>query len=158
MVLSTSISSASFDVTINSDEFTELREFFEAILARFFVSRTVSGPQLTLSEQETSRITIATPSARVYIIDTDSKNLDSINSHLQLSSMCVFLVARIGFDPVEYSVSEDAGTVSFEFGVLEGNIAFDVNVIFLSSNGSAQSNLFHGATSFCLIYFALRNF
>ena len=72
MVYSPSSNTASFDVTINSDDLTELREFFEAIITGFFVSRTVSGPQLSLSDQERSRVVILVPSARVYIIDADS--------------------------------------------------------------------------------------
>ena len=48
-------------------------------------------------------------------------------------------MARIGFQPVEYNVNEGAGTVLIEFAVLEGNIAFDVNVLFSTSDGSALS-------------------
>ena len=71
---SSSSASASFDVTINSDDLTELREFFQTIITGFFVSRT-DAPQLSLSDQERSRIVIIIPSARVYIIDADSKKL-----------------------------------------------------------------------------------
>ena len=71
-----SSTSSSLGVTINSDGLTEFRrEFFEAIITGFFVSRTVGGPQLSLSDQERSRILIIIPSARVYIIDADSKKL-----------------------------------------------------------------------------------
>ena len=48
-------------------------------------------------------------------------------------------MARIGFQPVEYNVNEGAGTVFFEFAVLEGNIAFGVNVLFRTSDGTAFS-------------------
>ena len=48
-------------------------------------------------------------------------------------------MAMIGFNPVEYSINETARTVFFEFEVLEGNITFDVNVLFYTSDGSALS-------------------
>ena len=70
-----SSASASFDVTINSDDLTELREFFQTIMTGFFVSGAVGGPQLSLSDQERSRIMVIIPSARVHIIDADSKKL-----------------------------------------------------------------------------------
>ncbi len=47
-------------------------------------------------------------------------------------------MARIGFSPLSYQASESAGSIIFRFGVLEGNIAFDVNVNFETSDGSAQ--------------------
>ncbi len=53
----------------------------------------------------------------------------------------LMLEARIGFDPVAYSGNEDGGSVSFMFGVLEGNIAFSVNVLFSTSSGTAISEL-----------------
>ena len=70
-------------MTINSDNLTELREFFQTIITGFFVSRTVGGPQLSLSDQERSRIMITIPSARVNIIDADSKKLRlaTFNAH-----------------------------------------------------------------------------
>ena len=46
-------------------------------------------------------------------------------------------VARIGFAPVDYQELESAGVITFMFGVLEGNIAFDVNVDFETSDGTA---------------------
>ena len=129
-----SSASASFNVTINSDNLTELREFFQTIMTGFFVSGAVGGPQLSLSDQERSRIMITIPSARIYIIDADSKKL-----RLMLAVNSYISVARIGFEPVEYNVNEAAGTVFFEFAVLEGNIAFGVNVLFRTSDGSAFS-------------------
>ncbi len=49
-------------------------------------------------------------------------------------------VARIGFTPVNYQASESDDSIMFMFGVLEGNIAFDVNVLFETSDGSANGN------------------
>ena len=48
-------------------------------------------------------------------------------------------VATIGFDPVIYTVLEDEGPVNFNFAVLDGNIAFDLGVLFTTSDGSAIS-------------------
>ncbi len=39
---------------------------------------------------------------------------------------------------MDYQASESDGSIMFMFGVLEGNIAFDVNVDFETSDGSAQ--------------------
>ncbi len=47
-------------------------------------------------------------------------------------------MARIGFAPVDYQASEMDGSIMFMFGVLEGNITFDVNVDFETSDGSAE--------------------
>ncbi len=47
-------------------------------------------------------------------------------------------MARIGFSPVSFQASETDGFIMFMFGVLEGNIAFDVKVNFETSEGSAQ--------------------
>ena len=47
------------------------------------------------------------------------------------------LVARIGFSPVVYGASESDGSIMFMFGVLEGNIAFDVNVDFETTDETA---------------------
>ncbi len=49
-------------------------------------------------------------------------------------------MARIGFAPVSYQASETDDSIMFMFGVLEGNIAFDVNVTFETSDGSANGN------------------
>ena len=49
------------------------------------------------------------------------------------------VVATIGFSPANYAVSEDAGSVDFVFAVLDGNIAFDVSVLFFTTEGSATS-------------------
>ena len=63
---------------------------------------------------------------------------------VEIKSSCVNMnhffiaVARIGFSPVSYQASETDGFIMFVFGVLEGNIAFDVNVLFETSDGSAQ--------------------
>ena len=46
-------------------------------------------------------------------------------------------MAGIGFAPVDYQELESAGVITFMFGVLEGNIAFDVNVDFETSDGTA---------------------
>ena len=40
---------------------------------------------------------------------------------------------------MEYNVSEAVGIMFFEFAVLEGNISFDVNVLFSTSDGTALS-------------------
>lgn len=57
--------------------------------------------------------------------------------------MFFFSVATIGFDPVAYTVVEDAGTINFNFSVLNGNIAFDVTVLFFTTNGSAVSKYYY---------------
>ena len=54
----------------------------------------------------------------------------------------VIPVATIGFEPVEYSISEGAGVpVIFMFRLLSGNLGFPVNVLFFTSNGSAQGKV-----------------
>ena len=50
--------------------------------------------------------------------------------------MC-FVVATIGFDPVEYNVSERAGAVEFSLRVLQGELGFIVDVLLFTSQGSA---------------------
>ena len=46
-------------------------------------------------------------------------------------------VATIGFDPVEYNVSEGTGSVEFTLRVLQGEVGFNVNALFFTSRGSA---------------------
>ena len=48
-------------------------------------------------------------------------------------------VAIIGFAPVTYTVLENEGPVNFNFAVLQGNIAFDLAVLFFTTGGSATS-------------------
>ena len=69
---SSSAISQSFDVTILSDNLTELREFFECILTGYFV-RDGGGVQVALSSQERSRVSFNIDRAQVFINDTDSK-------------------------------------------------------------------------------------
>ena len=57
--------------------------------------------------------------------------------------------ARIGFSPVNYQASETDGSILFMFSVLEGNIAFDVNVNFETSDGSAQGMNDSGMHTHC---------
>ncbi len=60
-------------------------------------------------------------------------------------------MARIGFAPVNYQASETDGSILFMFSVLEGNIAFDVNVLFETSEGSAQGMNDSGMHTHCLL-------
>ena len=54
--------------------------------------------------------------------------------------LLLFLVAVIGFNPdVNDPVLESAGLVNFNFEVLEGNIAFDVSVLFFTTGETATS-------------------
>lgn len=46
-------------------------------------------------------------------------------------------MTTIGFDPVNYVVSEDAGQVTFMFGVLSGTLRFTVDIVFMTANDSA---------------------
>ena len=48
------------------------------------------------------------------------------------------VVATIGFDPVEYNVSEGAGAVELTFRVLQGELGFNVHVLLFTSQGSAM--------------------
>ncbi len=61
-------------------------------------------------------------------------------------------VARIGFSPVNYQASETDGSILFRFSVLEGSIAFDVNVNFESSDGSALAMNDSGMHTHCYNY------
>ncbi len=65
--------------------------------------------------------------------------------------IAIILVATIGFNPVDYSVVEDAGPVNFMFSVLEGNIAFDVSVLFSTTGGSAISKRILSKITLCSI-------
>jgi hypothetical protein len=66
--------SQSFMVTIFNDSFTELREFFEAII-RKNSSRLLdsNGNEINLTSQLSDRITFGTDRARVFIDDINSK-------------------------------------------------------------------------------------
>jgi len=48
-----------------------------------------------------------------------------------------FVVARVGFEAMDYFIREDGGHVFFRFGVLEGNITFPVSILFSVMDGSA---------------------
>ena len=50
----------------------------------------------------------------------------------------IIIGARIGFVPTVNSSLEDAGPINFEFGILEGNIAFIISVLFFTTNGTAE--------------------
>lgn len=52
------------------------------------------------------------------------------------------LAARIGFVQTGYAVSEDGGPVEFLIGVLEGNLAIDVEVSFATGDGTAIGKIF----------------
>ena len=53
--------------------------------------------------------------------------------------------ARIGFSLLIYNVSEGDGTVNVSYRVLDGELGFDVDVNFFTSNGSAigKYELYH---------------
>ncbi len=59
-------------VSINSDDLTELTEFFVVIINEVILL-TRDGYQPTLTAEERSRISLVNDSARVFIFDTDSK-------------------------------------------------------------------------------------
>jgi hypothetical protein len=63
--------------------------------------------------------------------------------HHRSISSSMFLVARIGFDPVTYNFDEGDGTGFFTFRVLQGNITFPVSVLFSTSDGSATGMKFN---------------
>ena len=65
---SSSAISQSFDVTILSDDLTELREFFECILTGYFV-QDGGGIQVALSIQERSRVSFNIDQATVVLFD-----------------------------------------------------------------------------------------
>ena len=54
--------------------------------------------------------------------------------------MIYTVVATIGFDPVEYNVSEGA---EFTFRVLQGELGFNVHVLLFTSQGSAMGKCLH---------------
>ena len=47
--------SQSFQLTILSDDLTEIREYLEIVILHFSLSLSTGGPQLVLSSQEQSR-------------------------------------------------------------------------------------------------------
>ena len=57
--------------------------------------------------------------------------------------MIYTVVATIGFDPVEYNVSEGAGAVEFTFRVLQGELGFNVHVLLFTFQGSARGKFLH---------------
>ena len=46
-------------------------------------------------------------------------------------------MSTIGFRPVNYMAGEDAGQITFMFGVLDGTLGFAVSFKFLTANGTA---------------------
>ena len=62
-----------FPVTILTDDLTELREFFVAVITGTFVLRGGGGAQLSLSQQESDRIQVQIPEAEVFITDINGK-------------------------------------------------------------------------------------
>ena len=46
-------------------------------------------------------------------------------------------MVTIGFLSTEYSASESEGPINFEFGVIEGELGFDVDLIFTTSDDTA---------------------
>jgi hypothetical protein len=67
---STSARSQSFTVTINTDDLTELREIFKAVIIPTFILRGSNGAEFSISQLE-SRIQIG--QARVAILDRNCK-------------------------------------------------------------------------------------
>ena len=47
------------------------------------------------------------------------------------------VVTTIGFNPMEYNVSEGAGSVEFSLRVLQGELGYIVDVLLFTSQGSA---------------------
>lgn len=62
-------------------------------------------------------------------------------------SVCFGIVLEFGFDPVNYSVNEDAGSVNLNIGLMSGNInvrQFDVQLLVSTREGTAtckQTNI-----------------
>ena len=55
--------------------------------------------------------------------------------------MLFWLDATIGFNSLEFSAFEDAGTLEFSFSALEGELGFPVLVTFFTSDGSATEGM-----------------
>jgi hypothetical protein len=71
---SVSTKSQSFMVTIFNDSFTELREFFEAIIRRDSIRLfDLGGDEINLMPQLSDRISVAIDRVRVFINDIDRK-------------------------------------------------------------------------------------
>ena len=53
----------------------------------------------------------------------------------------------IGFLSTEYSAFESGGPINFEFGVIEGELGFDVDLIFTTSDDTAigKSKFLYGS-------------
>ena len=52
--------------------------------------------------------------------------------------LCNCTGTRIGFSIVTYSELEGNGPINFMFGIREGNLAFDVDVMFFTESGTAS--------------------
>lgn len=48
-------------------------------------------------------------------------------------------VVTVGFLATEYDTFESEGPITFEFGVIQGELGFDVNLIFSTSDDTAIS-------------------
>ena len=72
-----------FQVIITADLLTELREIFQIVILSNFILTDGSGIQVSLTDQERSRITSDLDISRVFIIDANSKfyNYAYINIH-----------------------------------------------------------------------------
>ena len=60
-------------IEISRDNFTELREFFRALLRSVFLSHTAGGAAIELTDQESARLILNPDTATVNILDDDGK-------------------------------------------------------------------------------------
>ena len=51
-------------------------------------------------------------------------------------------MTTIGFRPANYMASENAGQITFMFGVLDGTLGFAVVIEFLTTNGTAFEGIY----------------
>ena len=129
----------SFEVPIVNDNITELEEtMFVHLAPTAHVMK--SRVQFSLSDHESARIMFGTVVGSVTIKDDDGELfcLALLGYHTSPKIIIIYtVVATIGFDPVEYNVSEGAGAVELTFRVLQGELGFNVHVLLFTSQGSA---------------------
>ena len=75
-----------------------------------------------------------------------------------MTNLCAWLiffhtVVVIGFQPDQYTVDEDAGSVNFTVLVIDGQLGSDVVVVFFTEDGSAQGmHMTAKCQAICLVY------
>ena len=92
--------SQSFQLTILSDDVTEIREYLEIVILHFSLSLSAGGPQLVLSNQEQSRVIIL--QAMVFITDADSKKCHIFALATQIFTILLCLPICSGCDWIHW--------------------------------------------------------